>query len=134
MYHFAYALLVLACHPDYMKQHYEFLPGQVKRSVTVNDLYYSGHIDASGSFAQGLATPIRLPAVISFHLPDYYASSGKEQVYQYKEGRLVPGVLNKGAFTRDEKLSELDFDDYALTLYSRRIFNLPGTWVYKQRR
>jgi hypothetical protein len=62
---------------------------------------------------------------IYYNIPNKGAE--KEDVYEYRSGRLLKGTLNKsGNFAPEVGSKVLDFKEYGQDRVSRRIYNLPG--------
>lgn len=103
----------------------------------INKVLYFGKLDEKGNFVPSRDfAPIDLtvvnPKSFSRELrPLMMAFSEKDNVYEYRSKRLIPGIIYKGEFVPDIGGKVIDFDRYRFSKTASRIYNLPGRFVPK---
>jgi hypothetical protein len=95
-----------------------------------------GKLDANGNFIQdarwqGLQMGMPLSGVPPFQIINA-RRPGREQVFEFRAGRLIKGQLDKeGNFIPDLGSKVLDFKDYEYKKDPLYIYNLPGYFQEK---
>lgn len=103
----------------------------------INRAMYFGNLDQHGNFVPSQdSQPIDLsnggPKSFSDRLnPLLMTFSAKEQVYEFRSHRLIPGMIYKAEFVPDIGGKVIEFREYRFSPEARRIYNLPGKFVDK---
>lgn len=97
-----------------------------------------GHLDSEGNFLPSgklekyaVGQPFSGPAFRE--LNSVPTASSSMRVYEFRSGRLIPGVIQKsGNFVPDLDGKIIAFKDYKYSMTAVPIYNLPGTFVKKK--
>lgn len=97
-------------------------------------IVYRGQINDAGDFVPAedfKPRPLRTLVVSASSQSFLRSGKPKEPVYEYRCGRLIPGILEKEAFVPDLDGKVIEFKTYRWSPTARRIYNLPGRFVTK---
>lgn len=105
-----------------------------KYLLEFGELRFRGTINEAGDFVPDPGfKPYPLNEARPFdRSPPLRRGLPKEPVYEYRSGRLIPGILDKGAFIPDLGSAVIPFEDYRCKPGVRRIYNLPGKFVTRR--
>jgi hypothetical protein len=101
---------------------------------------FLGHFDRAGNFnaEDSIGFSVDAPPGIGqakdARIANLPANGIREQVFEYRSGRLVKGTLEKnGGFVPERGSEVISFQQYIPIRCNLRIYNLPGKFVEKIR-
>lgn len=119
---------------------FEFVPGTTEDYFhKLNKHLYYGQIDKYGNFVQySNPSGSQVPEYIGNVFPksftkhyEFFVSSGGSlaTVYEYRSGRLIPGIVERFNFVPDIGGKVIPLSEYHFPWSPGRIYNLPGKFV-----